>query len=424
MNEQRSSGTLGSAGKLRLFLFGLFIAAVLCCGGLSSADTVKPLGDVNLNGRVDASDSSFILRSLVGLQSLSAEALTLADVDSSSSVTARDASYIMRYLVGLDTLPPSDYYVTSAPTNTPSPVPTATPKPTGPLADKVVFLDPGHGINPYTGNCYGHYSAENYCESATTLAIATYCKAELESLGATVVMTRANADMVGNMQRMTIVNNYAIGLLLGNTSDSDTQTFLYHMQSVMNLIYDEYDAYKNTAGSTAGTYFNTPYDETTVANEETARLFDMERSSLLDNCVFISIHTNAPAQNDDGTYSTSINGIRVYCNQNKRYAKYYSNYRAEQNLRLANALLNTVYQYVDISNSQASPKDQDYFMMREHNIAAALIEVGFHTNAHDRAVLQSEEGQRGAAKGIAQAIVVYFSDEVLNMISMNMEPDS
>jgi len=50
----------------------------------------------------------------------------------------------------------------------------------------------------------------------------------------------------------------------------------------------------------------------------------------------------------------------------------------------------------------------DYFMIREVGIPAVLIEIGFHTNASDRAKLTSEATQKRVANGITYAIMDYF----------------
>lgn len=64
------------------------------------------LGDAEVNGSVAASDASLILRSVVGLSTLSEVGLLLADCDYSAQVDAQDASSINRYVVGVGTLPP------------------------------------------------------------------------------------------------------------------------------------------------------------------------------------------------------------------------------------------------------------------------------------------------------------------------------
>lgn len=58
-------------------------------------------GDVNLSGTVTSADATLILRWLVGLDTLSDEAVALADVNGDGFFTAADAALILRYLVGL-----------------------------------------------------------------------------------------------------------------------------------------------------------------------------------------------------------------------------------------------------------------------------------------------------------------------------------
>ena len=63
-------------------------------------------GDANCDGEVTAADASAILRSIVGLSSLTAQGAFNADVDGDGEVTAADAAAILRYIVGLiDGLP-------------------------------------------------------------------------------------------------------------------------------------------------------------------------------------------------------------------------------------------------------------------------------------------------------------------------------
>jgi hypothetical protein len=59
------------------------------------------LGDANCDCDVTAADAALILRSLVGLDTLSATGLVNAEVDGQASVTAQDAVLILRHVVGL-----------------------------------------------------------------------------------------------------------------------------------------------------------------------------------------------------------------------------------------------------------------------------------------------------------------------------------
>ncbi|MBR6039417.1 MAG: 5'-nucleotidase C-terminal domain-containing protein [Clostridia bacterium] len=68
-------------------------------GSITFAEVV--LGDANCDGQVTAADAALILRSLVGLNELTAQGALNADVDGDGEVTAEDAAIILRYIVKL-----------------------------------------------------------------------------------------------------------------------------------------------------------------------------------------------------------------------------------------------------------------------------------------------------------------------------------
>lgn len=61
-----------------------------------------PLGDADLNGQINASDARTILRTSVGLESLSLETIPYINSDYDSKITASDARYSLRASVGLE----------------------------------------------------------------------------------------------------------------------------------------------------------------------------------------------------------------------------------------------------------------------------------------------------------------------------------
>ncbi len=62
------------------------------------------LGDVDSNGKIDATDARTALRAAVGLDKLTADQAKLADVDFDGDVDATDARLILRAAVGLEDL--------------------------------------------------------------------------------------------------------------------------------------------------------------------------------------------------------------------------------------------------------------------------------------------------------------------------------
>jgi hypothetical protein len=52
----------------------------------------------------------------------------------------------------------------------------------------------------------------------------------------------------------------------------------------------------------------------------------------------------------------------------------------------------------------------NFFVIREHNLPAVLVENGHHTNAADRAKLMSDEFLDNLALAYLDAVIAYFDD--------------
>lgn len=68
-----------------------------------NTDTVM-IGDIDIDGKITATDARLALRSAVGLEKLSEREIYIADVDKNGSVTSADARLILRASVGLEKL--------------------------------------------------------------------------------------------------------------------------------------------------------------------------------------------------------------------------------------------------------------------------------------------------------------------------------
>lgn len=88
--------------KKALFALFLFLLMSILCIS-ASAKTVL-LGDVDMSGKVTASDARAVLRATAGLEGLSEEQLIIADADNNQRITAADARLILRCAAGLETL--------------------------------------------------------------------------------------------------------------------------------------------------------------------------------------------------------------------------------------------------------------------------------------------------------------------------------
>ncbi len=85
--------------------FSLFLALVMLVTAIPfaaiTASAADLKGDINNDGQVTAIDARYILRYVVGLETLSDNQLKAADMDKNDSVTAIDARFILRQVAGL-----------------------------------------------------------------------------------------------------------------------------------------------------------------------------------------------------------------------------------------------------------------------------------------------------------------------------------
>lgn len=388
-------------------------------------DTSLLLGDANGDGTVQSDDAAAVLRHVVSLQSISDACRMSADCDQDGTVSSADAAAILRRVVGLSSVtatPTAD--APTEPEKTPVPEPTeptaptvtpalpSTPEPTPvlnpTLYGKTVILDAGHGYNPtrdvYYGGSVAREDGSLYIEANTVLDIAFRAKALLEAEGATVFMIRSEPNMVGNYVRMAKVHQHCLERLSEQTEDAELLSEYERLYGIMESIILEYNPKTDANGELAKIYFDTPYDSTMqrAMHPDTRKLFTLETDALFENTIFLSLHTNASSD-------STKRGIDVYCMNNTFNPNYCTSYQEEKNLALGAAMLKTLHGSSGIPNHWEYVAVNDYFMIREHNIPAALLEMGYHTNAEDRAVLDSEAGRSGLAEGIKNGVILYFT---------------
>lgn len=364
-----------------------FLLSLLLCLPLGFARADGLSGDVNENGALDASDAAAILRHVVSLSELSEDALALADYNASEDVTAADAAGILRAIVGFSVETPKQ-----------------------PLEGKVVLLDAGHGQNPVTGSYLGGITKREdgsyYYEANIVLDIVLRAKEKLEEAGATVLLSRSDTDMVGNYVRMAWVHQHCLSRLMEQTDEDDLLSEYERLYGIMEQVKEEYVPETDKSGKTATVYFDTPYDYDMerVIHPDLLKLFTWEADALFSDTVFLSVHTNASDTNSERR------GIVVYCMDNEFNATYCTAYQEERNALLGEAMLDCLDAASDLSNQRESISINDYFMIREHNLPAALLELGYHSNASDRRILESESGRDDLAEGILNGVIAYFSD--------------
>lgn len=403
--------------KIRMCILIVLAFLISVLSPLTLAETERPLGDVTGDKVVDSSDASAILRHLVRLQVLSEDALANGDVNLNGSVDSADASCILRYVVKLDTLPPSP----TVPHTTPTPPPAADA-----LAGKIIILDPGHGYDSVTGSLYGGRMANNgtvyYAEADRVLTFALETKELLEAHGATVILTRSDRYMVGNYVRVSSAAKCALNLLYGldeeqlnSTEDEDERLIIHNrlddydfLCGILDSIMAQYRPGKNEDnGELASLYYFTPYtSEPRVIHPDTRRIFEYEKDPRLNNIVYISLHTNAAASSQSGLHR----GLLVYCVDNGYNPTYYDGYQSENSLRLGHLLNANITEQTGLIKKSEAIRINDYFMLRENNLPTVLLEIGYHDNADDLAIISAEQTPKNVANGILLSLIEYFID--------------
>lgn len=106
--------------------------------------------------------------------------------------------------------------------------------------------------------------------------------------------------------------------------------------------------------------------------------------------VFVSIHANASAT------STALRGVETYYLAGKT-----------ESVPLASSLHAGVLEATGAYDN--SVRTGDYFLMRETNMPAALVEMGYVTNEADLAQLRLPEYRLKIAQGIAAGVVSYLT---------------
>jgi len=259
------------------------------------------------------------------------------------------------------------------------------------LQGKVVILDPGHGEE--NTNSY-----EGYDEQVTMFALAQKIKPILESRGATVYMTRSSYSEVILPVRSAMINKWALLAARdsGEADPAEADRLITAMQSVID------DPETN-----APVYFNYPFDYTytRTINPDLEEIFDFEAGpSVQDHLLVVSLHSNATGK----PINTAEQGAYAYyiSNNLEKNMTYYSNYSAEKaNAYFAEQILDNI-DAIGINKREA--KDYYFHILRENNVPCVLVENGFHTNDHDRALLSDDAFLDRLALVYADTIFDYF----------------
>nr|WP_263324807.1 cell wall-binding repeat-containing protein [Neobacillus sp. Marseille-Q6967] len=217
--------------------------------------------------------------------------------------------------------------------------------PAGSFAEKMVVIDPGHG-GKYSGTCGYSGNSTGFCEENANLLVGLKVREILKNTDIKVIMTR----------------------------DSD-QAF-------------------STVSSSADLIERMKVANSTVTKNN-------------DNSVFISIHHNASPS------SPYVKGLETYYYDGVNF--YQPDYPPDPMqmgyLSESKRLAETVHPKL-ISNlgsiNRGIGNDQSFYVIRNAQMPAILVELGYMTNREEEARIKTADFQQKAAQAISNAVVEFF----------------
>ena len=276
----------------------------------------------------------------------------------------------------------------------------------GSLSGRVIVLDPGHGIGARGGGAYA-----GYVEHVRMFFLGHLIRAELESRGATVHMTRTTHEDVYITARPAMTNRWSLEALrherlerLGYENLSDTERHILYVEiGEIDQLIGIVDRIIAAPEWTAQIYMNYPFDDThmTAIHPSWRRIFEFQDDPLIRyNWLFISLHSNATSW----PINHAVNGADVFYMPN---AFYFANYSHQDLERMFGEMLLDNIAPLGIRRNRV--RDAHFLVIRETNIPAVLVENGYHTNERDRALLSCDDFMRRLAVVYADTIEAYFA---------------
>lgn len=265
----------------------------------------------------------------------------------------------------------------------------------GPLAGKVILLDPGHGgADP---GCV--YPAEHpeLLESSINLQVAKQAKQALEQQGATVVLLRT-ADVWSSLyQRLGLTHLYC----LQYASQVGRNPFSQAEQAELVDELEQVVAANSNLKSAQG-IFRGP-----GVSPQLRQLMQLEQQ--LTDLLLLSIHVNS--NQDSSPHGTQVYYINDAEANSQPSAENYTGRNGPQNAALAEHLYAAITAAVpELRTSAQATLPQNLAVLREHNLTGVLIELGFITNPIDRVHLASPQSIEKICAGIAQGCIRFFAD--------------
>jgi len=265
------------------------------------------------------------------------------------------------------------------------------------LSGRTVILDAGHGVD--RDNTFMGYS-----ESRAMIRVARELAELLEEHGARVILTRRGYMDVPLPVRAARMNQIAMetlreAYLEGIYIATDKQE-VDELIDLLQRIIDDYENY-------APVYFNFPFDWTFErrVHPEMMRVFQLQAHPLIaENFLMISLHSNAvPNPSRSNAHGVDVYIMTRFIGEDRHYFADYSH--EERNRFFGEILIDNIDA---LGIERRGVHGGNWFIVREHNLPGALVENGFHTSNHDRALLMCNDFLSKLAVAYEDAILRYF----------------
>ncbi|NLK01970.1 MAG: N-acetylmuramoyl-L-alanine amidase [Clostridiaceae bacterium] len=279
-----------------------------------------------------------------------------------------------------------------------------------PLAGAFIIVDPGHGGSDVGVSWQGEGESEVLLEKTLNLEIATKVQEELTRLGAEVRLTRSTDEKHSYFYIMAytadlLLQRYAADIKQAGYNPEPLEPLRLLMQDVIRINSGLQDSGGRGIFGSIGTPPNLKL------------IYDIQGEYK--DTVFISLHLEASEQAEDKgvrvrymskEYVHDMNNSYAVGTDALAHAPNYSGYNTARRESLATLLedrLTTLDPRLK-SNLEAVFED-DLVVLRLNNVTSVQLTCGFLSHAEDRARLTSQEGQALIARGIAEALLQYFT---------------
>jgi len=265
-------------------------------------------------------------------------------------------------------------------------------EPSNQLAGKIIILDPGHGTS-------GSPGAAGYNEAVAMLGLARRIRPLLQAQGATVIMTRDHDINTPISVRCAQINIRALQEVRRTRTNAGELAAIDRLIGIMQQIVNNPAVFGNVYMNVDG------FSGSRRIHPDLQSVFEYTNDPVIrDNFLVISLHSNAGATSARGAEAYFINPA-AHANTRTYYSGFsYTN----QSRNFGSILLDNIH-HTGIPRRSNGLRAENYAMIREINVPAVLAENGFHTNAQDRALLQSPAYMDQLAMAYRNAIIQYFN---------------